>query len=196
MATENELIEAIASALHHISAYELPAVCVKLGLEDGTGNEAFSSKRLYVKNRLTNKSRDFVIEIAQRTLEEYSTTHLSNTLADFITVQFKISPTTRRNLIDELILIDQTVGEPLSGRLNLVDFLKRIWPLERMPSTDFRFSTAEGDIYQHMINNQDWNLLYLLDTYLGLLKGKDSQFLRFTEELVHPLVRGSEYQEE
>jgi very-short-patch-repair endonuclease len=196
MATIDKLIDSIAATLHQVNAYELPAVCVQLGLDDGEGSEAMRSKRLYVRGRLTNKPKDFVIEVAQRTIEEYPSIGLSNILADFIADQFKVSPTTRRNLIEELILIEQTGGEPLSGRLNVVDFLKRIWPLNRMPSTDYRYTTAEGDIYQHMVNNQDWDYYYLFDTYLGLLKGKDSQFLQFSEELVHPSVRNAETQAE
>jgi hypothetical protein len=58
-----------------------------------------------------------------------------------------------------------------------------------MPSTDHRFKTASGDVWQHMINNDDWSYRYLFDEYLNLLKGTDDQFLRFLEQLVHPLVR-------
>jgi hypothetical protein len=31
-----------------------------------------------------------------------------------------------------------------------------------MPSTDSRFQNAEGDIWQHMVNNSDWDYQYLL----------------------------------
>lgn len=59
---------------------------------------------------------------------------------------------------------------PFYGRLNLIEFLKRIWDLSSMPSTDRRFKDVEGDIYQHMINNSDWEYDYLLYQYLDLLK--------------------------
>ncbi|MGM1020416.1 MAG: hypothetical protein ACQEXV_07705 [Bacillota bacterium] len=32
-----------------------------------------------------------------------------------------------------------------------------------MPSTDSRFKTASGDIWQHMINNSDWDEVYLYE---------------------------------
>lgn len=57
-----------------------------------------------------------------------------------------------------------------------------------MPSTDHRFRDAEGDIWQHMINNSDWEYDYLLYTYLDLLECNDETFLKFLETCVHPVV--------
>jgi len=57
-----------------------------------------------------------------------------------------------------------------------------------MPSTDHRFKDAEGDIWQHMINNDDWDYNYLLYTYLDLLNCDDETFLKFLETCVHPIV--------
>ena len=64
----------------------------------------------------------------------------------------RISEITRRDIVDALLL-DKSA--PFHGRLGLVSFLKRIWPLTSMPSTDSRFKDAEGDIWQHMVNNYD-----------------------------------------
>ena len=77
-----------------------------------------------------------------------------------------ISEVARRNIMDFLLLRKY----PFYGRLNLIEFLKRIWDLSSMPSTDRRFKDVEGDIYQHMINNSDWEYDYLLYQYLDLLK--------------------------
>lgn len=107
----------------------------------------------------------------------------------------QISAITRRNLYDELIVMERNSAKSISGRLDLTTFLKRIWPLEQMPSTDSCFDNAEGDIWQHMINNNDWDYYYLFN-YLGLTKGSDEQFLRFVEELTHPIVRHPEQQDE
>lgn len=41
------------------------------------------------------------------------------------------------------------------GRLNEIEFLERLYPLENMPSNDQRFSNAYGDIVQHTLNNDD-----------------------------------------
>lgn len=63
-----------------------------------------------------------------------------------------------------------------------------------MPSTDPRFKDAEGDIWQHTVNNHDWEYDYLLYTYLDLLKCNDDIFLKFLETCVHPVVLPDEKQ--
>lgn len=95
-----------------------------------------------------------------------------------------ISEITRRDIIDFLLLREV----PFYGRLDLISFLKRVWDLSGMPSTDNRFTNAEGDIWQHMINNNDWDYDYLLITYLELLKSTDELFLSFLQQTLHPLV--------
>lgn len=95
----------------------------------------------------------------------------------------------RRIFLDELLLLGD-----IPGRMDLTDFLGLTWDLEAMPSTDSRFKTAAGDIWQHMINNDDWSYSYLFVTYLGLVDGPDEQLLRFLEHVVHPTVRTSEEQ--
>jgi hypothetical protein len=42
-----DLIEQIADTLHAVKAYDLLAVCERLGLSEGTGSEAHASKRVY-----------------------------------------------------------------------------------------------------------------------------------------------------
>lgn len=101
-----------------------------------------------------------------------------------------ITEVTRRNIIDYLLLREY----PFHGRLDLINFLKRIWDLSSMRSTDHRFKDAEGDIWQHMINNYDWEYDYLLFTYLDLLKCNDDAFLKFLETCVHPVVLYDEKQ--
>ncbi len=51
---------------------------------------------------------------------------------------------------------DVMIRMPFCGRLNERDFLARIYDLENMPSTDSRFSNAIDDIWQHTVNNDDW----------------------------------------
>jgi len=96
----------------------------------------------------------------------------------------EISEVTRRDILDFLLLRKK----PFHGRLDLISFLKRIWDLSSMPSTDSRFKDAEGDIWQHMVNNYDWEYDYLLFNYLNLLKCPDNEFIKFIENTLHPLV--------
>ena len=103
-----------------------------------------------------------------------------------------ISELTRRNIIDYLLIRKYS----FYGRLNLIEFLKRIWDLSSMPSTDRRFKDAGGDINQHMINNCDWDCDYLLCKYLNLLECEEGTFLKFIETCLHPVVLSDEKQVE
>ena len=95
-----------------------------------------------------------------------------------------ISQVTRHSIVDALLLKDRS----FHGKLDFMDFLKRVWNLASMPSTDHRFDNAEGDIWQHTILNNDWDYSYLLYDYLGLRSCSDEVFLIFLETAVHPLV--------
>ena len=77
------------------------------------------------------------------------------------------------------------------GRLDVMNFLKRVWPLDEMPSEDHRFETATFDIRTHL-RFEDWDDSYLLLERLNLARGADDQFLQFIEAVVHPLVVSDE----
>ena len=96
----------------------------------------------------------------------------------------KITDITRQALIDRISLI---TNQPPWGD-DLIGFLRRIFPLSQMPSTDGRFKDAEGDIWQHMVNNEDWDESYLLWQRLKLGEIPDEQFCLFLETRVHPRV--------
>jgi hypothetical protein len=64
-----------------------------------------------------------------------------------------ITQVTRRKIFDTITL-SKVFWE---GRLEEPDFLARIYDLDTMPSTDSRYKTAAGDIWQHRVNNpEDW----------------------------------------
>lgn len=93
---------------------------------------------------------------------------------------------TRVNIIDGLRIDNVT----WSGKLDDVDFLARIYDLQALPSHDSRYKDAAGDIYQHRVNNFDWDDDWVYDdTRFGLLGGTSEVFLRFLCEVVHPVVR-------
>jgi len=98
----------------------------------------------------------------------------------------KISEVTRRDIFDALLV----EGVSWSGRLEEPDFLNRIFDLRSMESYDGRFNSAYGDIWQHRVNNYDWEDDWLLnDQRFNLLKADDQVFLRFLCEMLHPVVR-------
>lgn len=93
---------------------------------------------------------------------------------------------TRINILDGLRL------ESIAwyGRLNDVEFLSRLYDLQRLPSTDHRYKDAAGDIWQHRINNDDWEDDWVFaDNRFQLIDGSAEDFLRFLCEVLHPIVR-------
>lgn len=76
------------------------------------------------------------------------------------------------------------------GELNDVEFLSRLYELEKLPSTDSRYKDAAGDIWQHRYNNDDWEDEWIFsDSRFNLFDGSAEAFLRFLCETVHPVVR-------
>lgn len=101
----------------------------------------------------------------------------------------KISNVTRINIFDGIVANNVNY----SGRLNEVDFLSRIFDLSNLPSSDSRFSDASGDIWQHRINNHDWDDNWIFtDKRFDLLHCHDEMFLKFICEMLHPVVRVEE----
>lgn len=92
----------------------------------------------------------------------------------------------RKNIVDGLRL----EGVHWQGELNDVEFLSRLYNLEQLPSTDTRYTNASGDIWQHTVNNDDWDADWVfMDRRFALLSGSAESFLRFLCEIVHPVVR-------
>ena len=76
------------------------------------------------------------------------------------------------------------------GRLSEIDFLKRIYDLKSLQSFDNRFDDAEGDIWQHTINNDDYEEGWIFeDARFELLNGDDEVLLKFLCAVFHPAVR-------
>ena len=79
---------------------------------------------------------------------------------------------------------------PYYGRLEEIEFLSRLYDLEKMQSNDSRYSNARGDIIQHTVNNDDFPYCWVFqDDRFELNNGSDETFLKFLCEIFHPLVR-------
>ena len=98
---------------------------------------------------------------------------------------------TRKELI-ELITEKEM---PYHGEVDEIEFLARIYDLDKMPSTDSRkeYNTCRKDIIQHTINNEDWGKNWVFsDSRFELQTGPDEVLLRFLAETLHPVVRKHE----
>lgn len=107
----------------------------------------------------------------------------------------RITKITKRDIVDMLNCGITLPGEDelkrilWFGRLDDIKFLKRLYELQVLPSHDGRFKNAEGDIWQHTVNNDDFEYDWVFyDDRFGLENGKDEVFLRFICEMFHPAV--------
>jgi hypothetical protein len=106
--------------------------------------------------------------------------------ADWRSDKSELPRNVRQNVLDGLRL--ENVN--WYGQLDDIEFLSRLYELQKLPSTDSRYKDAAGDIYQHRFNNNDWENDWVYnDSRFQLVDGSAEQFLRFLCEIVHPVVR-------
>lgn len=99
-----------------------------------------------------------------------------------------ITEITKRNIFDELRANDSRVVF-WYGRLDEIKFLKRIYKLNELPSTDSRYVDMAGDIFKHRVANYDWDDWWIVDDDRLELFTNDEIFLKFLCEMLHPVVR-------
>lgn len=113
--------------------------------------------------------------------------------AELMPEKNEISRKIRLNIFDGIEMENVYFG----GRLDEVAFLSRLYDLTEMPSTDYRYTSADGDINQHCVFNNDWDDYWIFsDTRFALLDGPDKEFLDFLCEMIHPLVRPNQVEQE
>lgn len=71
------------------------------------------------------------------------------------------------------------------GRLSEIEFLKKLYTLDKMPSDDERYKNAEEEIRAHS-SNGDWKIWVFKDDRFGLLKGEDNILKDFLCAVFHP----------
>lgn len=101
----------------------------------------------------------------------------------------KVTKITRRAILE---ILDTYMAGIFYGRLDEVEFWERVFDLDKLPSTDSRYETMKGDLWQHRINNYDWDDNWYIDKF-DLLNTDDPKFLKFLAEFFHPEVRNSDW---
>lgn len=170
----------VASAISDAKAYDVPALCRRLGLADGTEQEAFGSKFKYAQKRLAEVEGTLVIEIATALLGEVEHFALSEQVSKIDELGSpEITILTRRRL---LTLLD---GQPLSTEIDDIELIRTVWPITRMAPRHAGRVSLEEDIIKHTIANDDWSQRELLES-LGCLTCSRAQLFRFLETLTAP----------
>lgn len=187
----DSLREQIAQAVANAKAYDVPAVCVRVGIQkievEEDRAEAYNSKRLYVKSRLKTRTPAELLQIGQSVLTEFSDETLADTISEMtLHTQHRVSQLVRMDIIKELNSLDQLFGD-----LQPLDELAKIFGEAKIKDDTFgtsRLASLEGQIIQWYVKNSDWSHQDLL-THCGALTCSQTRFFRLLETLLHPMIR-------
>lgn len=188
------LRDSISEALStHVKSYNMPSVCVGLGLAPGESDEAHRSKKLYVKSRLLGLKEQELLRIAADTLKEFD----DETLADMVSemtlhAEHRITEITRRDVLKALNGLDSLFRDvDLFEGLNIVSSE----PLFHDSDSSYRkfFQTLPEEIEQHYVRNDDLSNEELL-IKCGALTCSQARFFALIEKLLNPVVRRGDEQ--
>jgi hypothetical protein len=184
-ATTTHLRQLIASVISSHKSYSVPGICAGYGLAEGTEEEAFRSKFKYVMTRLQPLPASEILRIARAVQSEEESADLDEALAKFDEQGgHQITPLTRQRILTEIDSV------PLSGNLDEIEFLKKLWPIDQMNSPGFSLgeTTMEDYFVRHRINNFDLSNKDVLEA-LGIQECSQKQFFRLLEAMLDPLCR-------
>ncbi len=188
-ALRNSISEALAA---HYKSYKIPDICVGLGLAPGKEEEAFRSKRVYVKSRLDALNEPELLRIARDVLSEIEDASLRDLVSEMtIHAEHRISDITRRDVLKALNGLDTLFGD-----VNLFEGLS-IVSTELLNSDIgdiFDLPTLRKEIEKHYIDNDDFSNEELL-IRCSALTCSQSRFFALIENLIDPVVRRGEDQE-
>ena len=167
----------LASAISDYKAYDVPNVCARLGLAEGSEDEAFQSKYKFASRRLAAIEGEHLLSKARLLLEEIEAFHLREVVHKISDLERpEVTKLTRRRIIKLL------VDGPMVSEVEEYDFVSSIFPLERMSAphqNDGR--TLEEYLIQHTIRNDDLTQQEYLEA-LGLLSCSTSLVISFSRK--------------
>jgi len=183
--TIRNLRHLIASIISDQKAYNVPSVCLRYGLAEGTNDEAFSSKYRYVMQRLQSLTSGEVLKIARALQDDEGHQELEEVLAKIDEDSDpKVTQLTRRRIVAELNNV------PLAGALDNVDLLRKFWPIDTMASPSPRLNEYQMRDYlrRHFFINDDLENSQVLEL-LSIYDCSQSKLFRFLEAVLDPLTR-------
>ncbi|MGB5556452.1 MAG: abortive infection family protein [Paracoccaceae bacterium] len=176
----------LASAIADLKAYDLPAVCVRIGLSEGTEEEAFQSKFKYAQKRIAGLSANELLKSARQLHAEEDGYALGETLAKIDDLKSRqVTTLTRRRLIK---LFD---AQPLATEVDDMEMIRSVWPIGAIPAPESNYyHNLEDYLIQHTIRNDDLTQKEVMES-LGILECSTSQLFKFLEG-----ITSAEYQTE
>lgn len=183
---KTQLRPLIADALYRTKAYNLPAVCERYGLATGTSDEAFSSKKQYVMGRLERLSDEQVLGVAKSVVNDFPDDRLQSAV-ELLEKEGHLVTDITRHLIAEALY-----DFSLAGKRDLLDLLRKHWPIDGIRSLHDPFETLADDIERH-VRNDDWPNSEVLER-AGFLTCSQAKLFEFLEDVLHPIRRDAEDQ--
>jgi hypothetical protein len=101
----------------------------------------------------------------------------------------RISEKVKKELLKVLLQQKDLFGE--KDELFIVNLLDLLFDLRSLPSQDNRYKNAYEDTNQHFVNNNDWELDYLLQERFSIVENDDI-FTNFLNYIISPDIRGNE----
>ena len=185
------LRQCLASAIADEKSYNVPALCVRLGLQPGDAQDAHNGKFRYAQQRLIGEPSIVVLKAARELLSERDHFELSEIVAKIDELgSLQVTTLTRRRLI---ALFD---GAEISTELDHLDLLRQVWPLAEMSAgADYGSVSMQEFLFQHTVRNDDLTNREMLEA-LGLLTCSRSRLFAFLEAVTGPESQSRERQAE
>jgi hypothetical protein len=177
----NRVVNAISSELSREKAYEIPYVCGKYALEPEEEYSSPMGKEKYLRNVLLGKSENFLLELANKVVNDYQSDSVGLALNQYYGGKyFKLSVVTRNDLIAQLYAFGS-----LQGNLSKDEFLKAC-NLEQFVTQNME------SILSYLQSSQppEKDLIEVLKE-MRLQDKLDARFFNFLEQVVHPYTRSN-----
>lgn len=186
------LREQIALAVATAKAYDVPAACLRLGIQtevaEADAQEAFGSKRIYVRRRILAWGEADLLGLAARVLREYPSDELADTVSEMtLHAEHRVSTLVRRDVLKAL----NPLAAPLFGELPLIESLSEVFGaavIQDDPGGILGRTSLQRQIEQHCLRNEDWSNEELL-TQCGALTCSQTRFFALLAKLLHPMTR-------
>jgi hypothetical protein len=177
-----------------LSAGDVPAACVRVGLEPGEVSEAMGSKRKYVHKRIAHLSAEELLALARKLLAEYDMPRLDDFLSEMtVHAEHRVTDFTRKAVL--AVLDDQG---SLFGDVDVFEGLDTLAPQWEEVITErpaYAFPTLRRDVQRQYIDNDDYSNREVLER-CGALSCSQRRFFALIEKVLHPLSRTGKPQAE
>ncbi len=192
MITIEEMKEKLVEELYVFYSSELPVVCSKIGLDCGTKEEAYNSKKKYVRKRIEKLDKNDLISV----LYKLKASEGIDIIPDD-KYKYSITELTKNDIVDILCNGIEVDDFPLtehcqidwSGRLSAFDFLDKFIDTSNLKASCSRYDSYYHEIGEHYHNCELPDNWVFYDDQLPFKARNSKEILNFLCGVFHPEVR-------